>query len=73
MNRAKAGQVWEGASGWIILIVKADEDDSCTDWLVHEAYTLTWPTGAKEGDRHMTVSEHVSTGGMPSAGWTRLF
>lgn len=73
MNRAKTGQVWEGASGWIILVIKADEDDLGTDWLVHEVYTLVWPKGAPARDRRMTVSEYVPNGGMAHAGWTRLF
>lgn len=70
MNRARTGQVWEGADGWIVLIVKADE--SGDDWLVHEITTLTSPDSTPLHECPTTVSENVPRGGMAKVGWRLL-
>lgn len=69
--RARTGQVWEGAHGWIVLITKADESDD--DWLVHEMTTLAAPDSTPLHECPTTVTEYVPKGGMKHAGWTRLF
>jgi hypothetical protein len=66
--------VWEGDDGWIVVVIEADEPtEFCPFLLVHTIRTIIAPEGIAPANCPTTVAEDLKRGGMPQAGWKRLF
>lgn len=68
---AKTGEVWEGDSGWTVVIVEADEDEDMSFGL-HRIRTIVAPAGVSLAECPTEIAEYHRDGGLAAAGWVRL-